>query len=77
MSVKITVRIQKELKERMDRFAHINWSEVIRKAIEEKVREEEVKEALKVMEEISSKAKPQRPIAEVIREFRDGRCPTL
>ncbi len=73
MSVKITVRIPRELKERMDRFGYINWSEVIRKAIEEKVREEEIKWALKIMDEISVKAKPERPLAEVIREFRDRR----
>jgi len=73
MSVKITVRIPRELKERMDRFKYINWSDVIRKAIEERVREEEVKWALGVMEEISRKAKSERPLAEVIREFRDRR----
>ena len=73
MSVKLTVRIPRELKERMDRFRHVNWSEVIRKAIEERVREEEIKWALKTMEEISRKARPGRPSAEVIREFRDRR----
>jgi len=73
MSVKITVRIPRELKEKMDRFSHVNWSEVVRRALEEKVREEEVKWALKVMEEISRKAKPERSLAEVIREFRDRR----
>jgi len=73
MSVKITVRIPRELKERMDRFRNVNWSDVIRRAIEEKVREEEVEWALKVMDEISRKAKPEKPLAEVIREYRDRR----
>jgi len=73
MSVKITVRIPRELKEKMDRFSYINWSDVIRRALEEKVREEEVKWALKVMEEISRKAKPEKSLAEVIREFRSRR----
>jgi len=41
--------------------------------LEEKVREEEIKWALKVMEEISRKAKPEKPVAEMIREFRDRR----
>jgi len=77
MSVKITVRIPRELKERMDRFKYINWSDVIRKAIEERVREEEVKRALEVMEEISRKAKAKKPSAEVVREFRDYRCRKL
>jgi len=57
----------------MDRFRHINWSDVVRRAIEEKVREEEVRCALKVMEEISRKAKPEKSVAEIIREFRDRR----
>ena len=73
MSVKITIRIPKELKERMDKLHHVNWSEVIRRAIEEKIREEEIKQALKIMEELSRKAKPERPLSEIIREFRDRR----
>jgi len=73
MSVKITVRIPRELKERMDRLSHVNWSDVVRRALEEKVREEEVKWALRVMDEISNKARPGKPLAEVIREFRDRR----
>lgn len=74
MSAKFTARIPKELKERMDMFSYVNWSEVVRKAIEEKIREEEVKLALKIMSEISAKAKPEKPLAKVIREFRDRRC---
>jgi len=73
MSVKVTVRIPRELKERMNRFSRVNWSEVVRRAIEEKVREEEVKWALNVMDEVSRKVKPKKPLAEVIREFRDRR----
>jgi len=73
MSVKITVRIPRELKERMEKFRHVNWSDVIRRALEEKVREEEINWALKVMEEISRKAKPEKSVAEIIREFRDRR----
>ena len=73
MSVKFTVRIPRELKERMDRLSHVNWSEVVRRAIEERVREEEIKLALRIMDEISRKARPERPLVEVIREFRDRR----
>ena len=36
-------------------------------------RKSEVRWALRVMEEISRKARPSRPLAEVIREFRDRR----
>jgi len=73
VSVKITVRIPRELKEKMDRFSHVNWSDVVRRALEERVREEEVKWALGAMDEVSRKARPGKPLAEVIREFRDHR----
>jgi len=45
----------------------------VRRAIEEKLRELEVERALKIMDGVASKAKPRRPLAEVIREFRDER----
>ncbi len=48
VSVKLTVRIPREL-------------------------EEEIRWALRVMEEISCKARLERPLVEVIREFRDRR----
>jgi len=73
VSAKFTVRIPRELKERMNRFSHVNWSDVVRRALEEKVREEEVKWALRVMDEVSRRARPGKPLAEVIREFRDRR----
>jgi len=73
MSVKLTIRIPKKLKERMDRLNHVNWSIAIRRAIEEIVRKEEIRWALKVMDEISHKAKPERPLAEIIRGFRNHR----
>lgn len=37
----VSVRVDEELKRRMKRLSHINWSEVIRQSIAEKVREEE------------------------------------
>ena len=73
MSTKITVRIPLELKKRMEKFPNVNWGDVVRKAIEEKLRELEIREAVEVMDEIASKARPGRPLAEVVREFRDRR----
>ncbi|MEL9941135.1 MAG: hypothetical protein QW348_04585 [Ignisphaera sp.] len=73
MSAKITVRIPLELKRRMERFSSVNWSDVVRRAIEEKLRELEVREAIEAMDEIASKARSVRSLAEVIREFRDRR----
>ncbi len=43
MSVVISVRIPRELKEKMDKLKHINWSEEIRRAIKEIIIREEAK----------------------------------
>ncbi|BAN90237.1 hypothetical protein ACAM_0768 [Aeropyrum camini SY1 = JCM 12091] len=43
LSVVVSFRIDKRLKERMEKLKHINWSEVVRRAIEEVVRREEAK----------------------------------
>jgi len=43
----ITIRIDPEIKKRMKRYSYINWSEVIRRAILEKLIEEKnIAEAL-------------------------------
>ena len=42
MSAVISVRIPKELKESMKNFPYINWSEVVREAIEKRIREEKI-----------------------------------
>jgi len=56
MSVSFTVRISRELYEKMKRFREINWSEVVRKAIEEYIERleegEKAAPAEKVMEEL-------------------------
>ncbi len=38
----ITVRVDEELKKRMESLSHINWSDVVRRAITERVNEEEL-----------------------------------
>ena len=43
LSTIISVRIDKELKKEMDKLSYINWSEVIRQAIEKKIEEEKSK----------------------------------
>jgi len=43
VGVVVSFRISKELKERMDRLKHINWSEVVRRAIYEVVIREEAR----------------------------------
>lgn len=42
-SVVVSFRIDKKLKERMDKLKHINWSEVVRRAIYETVVREEAR----------------------------------
>jgi predicted CopG family antitoxin len=44
----ITVSVDDDLKERMEQHPEINWSEVTRQAIQEKI------EALEVMDELTS-----------------------
>ncbi|RLE95895.1 MAG: hypothetical protein DRJ55_00945 [Thermoprotei archaeon] len=43
MSTVVSFRISRELKERMDKLKHVNWSEVVRRAIYEVVVREEAK----------------------------------
>lgn len=43
MSVVVSFRIDKKLKEKMDKLKHINWSEVVRRAIYETIVREEAK----------------------------------
>jgi predicted transcriptional regulator len=37
----VTIRVDEQLKRRMERLSHVNWNEVIRAAISAKIREEE------------------------------------
>jgi predicted CopG family antitoxin len=46
----ITVNVDDDLKERMNKHPEINWSEVTRQAIQEKI------EALEVMDELTSES---------------------
>ena len=39
----ISFRVRRELKEKMEELRHINWSEVVRRAIEDTIRREESK----------------------------------
>jgi len=54
----ITIRIPRELKEKMKKYREINWSEVVRRALEERIRIQERIEATRRMDEIRRKVKP-------------------
>lgn len=69
MSVTLTIRISRELKERMSRFG-INWSEEIRRFLERRVAQ---LEALQLLEEVERRAVNRRvrfDSAKLIREDR-------
>jgi len=56
----ITVNVDDDLKERMDKHPEINWSEVTRQAIREKI------EALEVMDELTSESElTERDVQEI------------
>ncbi|QPV63560.1 hypothetical protein I7X12_02695 [Halosimplex litoreum] len=56
----ITVNVDDDLKERMDEHPEINWSEVTRQAIQEKI------EALEVMDELTNESEPtERDVQEI------------
>ncbi len=56
MSVVVSFRIDKKLKEKMDKLKHINWSEVVRRAIYETIVREEAKMRSKDFEKIKRAA---------------------
>ena len=72
MSTVISIRIPKSLKDKMDRFNKINWSELIRRFIEEKIAQLEPEEALKEVEE-HLKDVPELPKGTVARWMRSDR----
>jgi hypothetical protein len=56
----ITVNVDGDLKERMEKHPEINWSEVTRQAIQEKI------EALEVMDELTSESElTERDVQEI------------
>lgn len=74
MSTVISVRIPKKLKRRLDSIPHVNWSEEIRRFLEERVAEYEaellrqrVREHLRKVPEM-----PKGATARWIRNDRDG-----
>ena len=51
MSVVISVRISRELREKMKEFRDVNWSEVVRRSIEEKIAQLEMERTINRVEE--------------------------
>ncbi len=72
----ISVRIDPELKKKMDSLKHLNWSEVIRKAIKSEIQNEtEMNRAKAVLlnEKIRKMAPENFNSVDLIRKFREER----
>jgi len=70
----ISVRIDSELKEKMNSLKYINWSEVIRQAIQSKLateREKNIAKAVLINNKIRKKAPEGFNSADIIRKFRE------
>ena len=71
-STVITIRIPRELKEKMKKI-NINWSEEIRRFIEEKIRSYELLETFEKIRRRAKKRKVRVDSTVLIREDRDRR----
>lgn len=69
----ITVRIPEELRKKMGQLKDVNWSGVIRSAIEEEIRKARMQEASKKIDELREKHKKKWDSTKVIREWREKR----
>ncbi len=70
----LSIRIRKELKERMNRLKNVDWRREIECFIEMKVREAEFFKTLNAIDEALSGVDVSRePAWQTIREFRDRR----
>jgi len=70
--VTVSAKVSRSVWEKLKRY-NVNVSDVIRKAVEDRVREEEIKWALSVMDDVFNRARLRRPSSDIIRMFRDGR----
>ena len=63
----ITVNVDDDLKDRMERHPEINWSEVTRQAIQEKI------ETLEAMDELTSGSElTESDVAEIANKINEG-----
>ncbi|MFQ5980981.1 MAG: antitoxin [Candidatus Heimdallarchaeota archaeon] len=72
----ISVRVDDELKKEMEQLKHVNWSEVVRKAIQDYISQKNHRnlgKAVLLTEKIRKTAPADYDSASVIREWRDKR----
>lgn len=75
MSVTVSFRIPRELKKRMEALrSYVNWSEEVRRFLEQRVRELEQLKAIQELEELIEKlpSLPRGVAARYVREDRDS-----
>ena len=65
----ITVNVDDDLKKRMEKHPEINWSEVTRQAIEEKI------ETLEVMDELTSESElTESDVQDIAKKINESGC---
>lgn len=69
----ISVRVSDDVKRKMRRFKNVNWAEYIRRAIEKKIREEEMKIACLIMDSLAEKTSGRWSGVDEIRKWRERR----
>jgi len=70
--VNITISVSEELKRRMERFKHVNWSEVAREAFKETASQEEMRIAADAIKTLRLESQAEWNGAKEIRKWRDA-----
>ncbi len=71
-TVTLSIRIKRELREKMRQFSYIDWRSEIERFIEERIRREELRRVLEEIDRILSDVEPSsEPGWKTIREYRD------
>ncbi len=70
----LSIRIKRELREKMKRFSHVDWRAEIERFIEERVRQEELKQLFSKIDEVLRDVEVSKePAWKTIREYREKR----
>ena len=69
----ITVRISEQLGKEMAKIRDANWSEILRRAIEQELKRTRMQEASRTIDELKAKSKIEWDSVKVIRQWRDKR----
>jgi predicted DNA-binding protein len=69
----VSVRVSEEIKRRMKKLSHVNWSDYIRDAVERKIREEEMRRACETMDSLADKTSGMWSGSKEVRRWREKR----